>query len=371
MKKLFLPLLALMALSILPSCSEKFSVAAPYKSITIIYGLLDKGDTAHYIRVEKAFLDDNKSALVMAKDPDSSFFNNINVRIQKVSMAGVAIASDTIHLSRVDLNLEGYPKDSGTFFNSPNYAYKFKGVLNPNYIYRIIVNNSASGEVDSAETPIIDNTPTSAFYIYYLDDNTNDPQFEFASTLQSQAITIPYRYIAPSNFSFTNYNGTVSTVPAGVAQTFIRFNWVDSNTSTGQTVRRYSDFDLGFDELTPSNNQTYYNYSVKNTAMYNALKSGMGAAPVNIVRLMDRCELISYLGAPDFYNYIKISALQGTGLTGSEIQPSFTNIKGKNVLGLFSSRVMRKGAVTITPQTIYALETLDLVSSLRIVGTVY
>ncbi len=362
MKKIILPLLALMALSILPSCSEKFNVAAPYKSITIVYGLLDKSDTAHYIRIQKAFLDDTKSALAMAKESDSSFFNNINVKIKRISMSGNLL--DTIHLDRVDLTAEGYPKEAGTFFNSPNYAYKFKGALSPNYIYRIVVNNAATGEVDSAEAPIIDNVPTlSSFYIYYIDDTSSNPQFEFAVNSPYQKTEIISRYLASSNFNFNGY-----TTPAGVAQAFIRFHWVDSNTVTGVTAPKSYDYNLGYMELASN---TFFTYQVTNTDMLNAINTGMYKAPENTVRLMDRCELIMYLGTQDFYNYIKVEALQGTGLTGNEIQPTYTNIKGANVLGLYTSRCMRKGYVTISDNTIQALKTLDIVSAQRIVGTVY
>lgn len=359
MKKIILPVLALLVMALVQSCSENFNVAAPYKPITVIYGLLDRGDTAHYIRIEKAFLDDNKSALNMAKEPDSNFFNNINVRIQRLTFAGNPV--DTIHLTRVDLNAEGYPKDSGTFYNAPSYAYKFKNLLDPGYIYRIIVTNASSGETDSADAPVIDNR-NSTFYIYYIDDTSSNPQFEFANTNPNQTMTLAFKYVAPSNFTFENL-----TSPASVAQVYIRFNWIDSNTSNGSKTYRSYDYDLGFKELSAA----FFTYDVKDVSMYNAIKGGLGAAPANTVRLMDRCQLITYLGTNDFYNYIKVAALQGTGLTGNEIQPTFTNIKGKNVLGLFSSRCVRSGYVTITNNTINALRTASLVSEVKIVGTVY
>ncbi len=364
MKKIILPLLVLMALSILPSCSEKFSVAAPYKSITVVYGLLDKSDTAHYIRIQKAFLDDAKSALAMAKEADSSFFNNINVKIKRISMSGNLL--DTIHLNRVDLTAEGYPKEAGTFFNSPNYAYKFKGALNANYIYRIVVSNAATGEVDSAEAPIIDNTAAlSSFYIYYIDDTASNPQFEFANNSPYQKTEIISRYLAASNY---NYNG--GATPAMVAQAFIRFHWVDSNIVTGLIASKSYDYNLGYKDLSSFQNK-FFTYQVPNTDMYNAINTAMVRAPENTVRLMDRCELLMYLGTEDFYNYIKVEALQGTGLTGNEIQPTFTNLKGANVLGLYTSRCMRKGYVTITNNTIQALKISDVVAAQRIVGTVY
>ena len=362
MKKFLFPLLALVALFFLPACSEKFDVAAPYKSVTVVYGLLDRNDTAHYIRIQKAFLDNNKSALVMAKEVDSNTFANLNVRVARISMNGNAIASDTVHLTRVDLNVEGYPKQAGTFFNAPNYAYKFKSALDPAYIYRIIVTNPATGEVDSADAPVIDDRNGGPFYVYYIDDTASHPTLDFSSTASLSTITLTGRYTPPNNFSF---NG--STTPVAAVQAFIRFHWVDSNVSTGATTAKYFDHNIGYIFL----NGTGFSYDVKNTELYNAINSGIGIAPAFTDRLMDRCELIFYLGTTDFYNYITVQSLQGTGLTGNEIQPTYTNIKGQNVLGLYTSRGLRSGYITISPNTIESLKTSPLVEGVRIKGTVY
>ena len=361
MKKFLLPVLAVLALSLLQSCSENFNVAAPYKSITVVYGLLDRADTAHYVRVQKAFLDENKSALAMAKEPDSSFFNNINVRIQRLTMSGVPY--DTIHLTRVDLNLEGYPKDTGTFFNTPSYAYKFKNTLDPNYIYRIIVTNAASGETDSGDAPVIDNR-SSAFQVYYLDNSALNPQLDFSSTNPNQSVRLPFGYTPAPGFLFRN----VST-PVALAQGFIRFHWWDSSMVTGTKTPRSFDFDMGTLEM--SSVTTAASYEIKNIAIYNAIKGGMGAAPTGVVRLIDRSELLFYLGTADFYKYLKVQEIQGTGLTGNEIQPTYTNLSGKNVLGLYTARTMRSGLVTISNTTIDSMKKISLLSEVKIVGTIY
>src|ERR1700733_8021169 len=121
MKKIVFPAIALLALLFTASCSTKFKIAAPYKNITVVYGFLDEGDTAHYIRIQKAFLDQNKSAVTMSQTPDSSFYSNIDVIVKRINvLTTTGSPSDTIHLNRVDLDLEGYPKQAGTFFTSPN-----------------------------------------------------------------------------------------------------------------------------------------------------------------------------------------------------------------------------------------------------------
>ena len=138
------------------SCSEDFEVSAPYKNVTFVYGLMNMADTAHYIRIQKAFLDENKNAVEMAKISDSSFYNDLDVVVREVINGNVI---KNIPLSKVDLNLEGYPKDTGSFFNSPNYAYKFKTVLQGgNAKYRLVITSPSLGFKDSSEISILDTT---------------------------------------------------------------------------------------------------------------------------------------------------------------------------------------------------------------------
>ena len=40
----------------LNSCSEDFQLTEPYKDIPVIYGLLNRADTAHYIRIHKTLV---------------------------------------------------------------------------------------------------------------------------------------------------------------------------------------------------------------------------------------------------------------------------------------------------------------------------
>ncbi len=366
MKKIIIPFLALLALAVLPGCSEKFKVAAPYKNITVIYGLLDRNDTAHYIRIQKAFLDDNKSALTMAQVSDSNFYNNINVRIERLTLATLEVF-DTIHLNKVNLDNEGYPKAPGTFFTAPNYAYKFTDVLDPYYIYRIVVTNNATGDADSAEASVIDDKNISSFYIYLLDDTTaTHQQMDFSSLAQNQKINVQGYYTAVPGYTYRN-----QPTPVAVVQSFIRFFWVDSvGVPGGAKTPNYYDFDLGYTGVTPAN-LTAFNYNVKNADVFNALTTGMGAAPTNIYRLMDRAELFVYLGTSDFNTYVTIQSLQGTGLTGNEVQPVYTNITGKNVLGLYTSRGLRTGMFTLSNKTIQALADSPSARIVKVVGTAY
>ena len=365
MKKLIFPFLALIAICFLPACSEKFKIAAPYKNITVIYGLLDRADTAHYIRVQKAFLDQTKSALTMAQVADSSFYPNITVVMKELYMDDSTLAG-SIQLNRVDLNSEGYPKQTGVFFNSPNYAYKFKGDLNPAYIYRLVVTNNATGEIDSADAPVIDDNGNLSFYITLLDYFTaTSGNLDFANTSANETSPIRGNYTPQPaiNFNFQGYSS-----PAYLVQAVLRFNWWDSvGTTGGAKTAHYYDFNLGSTYLDGNS----FSYIEKNQDLFTAIATGLGTAPPNIYRLIDRCQLTVYMGTYDFNTYLAIQSLQGTGLTGNEIQPTYTNIKGKNVLGLFTSRGYRTGPVTLSTNTIIALKDSSATSQARVWGTIY
>jgi hypothetical protein len=361
MKKLILLFTTITSLFLLPGCSEKFDVAAPYKNITIIYGFLDMADTAHYIRIQKAFLDQEKSALSMAQEADSNFYASLNVSIARVTFSGVK--HDVIPLQRVDLNAEGYPKQSGAFFNSPNYAYKFKDLLDPQYIYRIIVSNPVTGEVDSAEAPIIDDLHSSVFNIDVIDDvDLNRGGLDFESTLSFKNFEFVAAYAPPSNFSFQGQGSPVS-----IAQSVFRFYWTDSNMLSGAKTNHFGDFFAG--NKTIGGNQ--FNYKILNNELYAGIRNALGPAPANTARLLGRVELFVYLGTPDYSNYEQTSLIKGTGLTGNDIQPVYTNIKGANVLGLFTSRGVRSGLITITGNTIDSLIVSPLLQQANIKGPSY
>jgi len=357
MKKFLLPVLAITALFSLNSCSEKFKVAAPYKSITVVYGLIDQADTAHYIRIEKAFLDENKSAVTMAQNPDSNFFPTLDVIVRKVD-PNTGVVAQNITLTRVDLNVEGYPKQPGDFFTGPSYAYKFKNTLDASYNYRLVITNPATGEVDSAETPIINDVDRSVFNLYYLDDTIGKRDgIDFSSTLESVTLDIT-----------GNYNTTLPTSPVQFLQGTLTFNWLDSNNLPPHVETPHSaDFSLG----TVTNKSNAFDFSPTDLSLYFAIRSSMGAAPVGISRILAPFTLTVYAGTPDLYTYQQISLTQGTGLTGNEIEPTYTNMKGKNVLGIFTSRGYRKGNVILSLQTVDTLMTSQYTTDCRIVGSTF
>ncbi len=105
MRKILVLLIACCVSVSLQNCSNEFELTEKWKDITVVYGLLDGSDTAQYILIEKAFLDESTSALLIAQNPDSLFYNNIIVEMQEIPVSGGS--GSFFVLDRVDANLEG------------------------------------------------------------------------------------------------------------------------------------------------------------------------------------------------------------------------------------------------------------------------
>ncbi len=326
MKKIFAPILGFAALLSMASCSEDFEVAAPYKNITVGYGLINMVDTAHYIRIQKAFLDENKSALDMAKEDDSSFFNNLEVRMKEIDPSVPATSANSIKsnvlLDKVDLRNEGYPKNPGTFFQDKNWAYKYKHTLSPNYRYRLVINNKTTGEIDSAETEVLASDSVS-----FTTTNFGEAAFrmQFASA-------------SPTSKSF-ELRGLRTPETFAILEGMLRVNWVDKTVATGaqKDTFAYLQFYSGGPDGNAVPNKIVIGYQDLQSRLYNA----MGPAPDGVERYMDSVDFYLWAGTGVFANYLQYSLSQG-GLTGDQIKPVYTNFSGANVRGLFTSRAMVK-----------------------------
>ncbi len=148
MTRVLVALLA--AIAVLQSCSNDFELTAPWKEVPIVYAILSPQDTAHYVRIEKAFLDPNASALQIAQIPDSIYYpeGTFQAFIEEVN------TGKRFPLTRVDGRLEGYPRQEGIFATSPNWLYKTKETLVPGRRYRLrIVRNDGRPDI-TAETTI-------------------------------------------------------------------------------------------------------------------------------------------------------------------------------------------------------------------------
>lgn len=305
------------ALSI-SSCSEDFEVAAPYKDVTVVYGLLNVDDAAQYIRIQKVFMDENRSALDLAKIADSNYYRNIEVHVKGLNSGNVVF--DDV-LPRVDMATENLPKNQGTFFDAPSYAYKISRTLNPSYTYRLVIKNMETGNVDSAETSVI-STNTGSFVVSLFTGASTKLNFNnngLAERIFKVSVTLP-----PN---------------AQYAEGYLRVKYT---TKTGNGPQVDSSFIWNFASaaLAPSPTTRIVNLNVEQSVFYSILSNNIKPAASDVTRYLDSSDVFIWTANEPFYTYLQVNAAQG-GITADQVKTNYTNVKGANVLGLFASRAMR------------------------------
>lgn len=135
------------------SCSTDFDIEAEWRDIPIVYGFLSTQDTAHYIRVEKAFLEPGGNALDIAQIVDSLYYDpTVAVVLEKLS------TGERFPMSRVDGSTEGYPRADGPFANTPNILYKIRRSdlnLKSEDRIRLVIERGDNSVPVTAETTVI------------------------------------------------------------------------------------------------------------------------------------------------------------------------------------------------------------------------
>ncbi len=337
------------------SCKEDFEIAAPYQDIMVAYGMLNSADTAHYIRIQKAFLDNNKSSIDMAKEPDSSYFKNLDVVIKEYNDNNTFRRSVSLEFIQ-DMSAQGYPKDaagSQGFFNNPSKAYKLKiDSLNPYYKYRLVVKNNNTGAVDSSHFFMVVNGARSKnAQNFYIDDFTKgDLKLSFARTAFQAKYTL---------YGTTPRN-------ARMIEGILRFNIVEVNIGTGERKRRSADYTFAKDV---KNGSQEFKLETLNTGFYGFLYDAFGPAPANTQRLIDSCDIFVYAGSNELYTYTNIAQVQNSSLLGDQIKPIYSNMIGSNAYGIIASRALatyRNAA--IDEVTLDSIKLNSITKSLNIVG---
>ncbi|MBK7763400.1 MAG: hypothetical protein IPI46_08495 [Bacteroidetes bacterium] len=308
MKNRFLILLAIGGL--FTSCSTKFNVGAEYKEVSVVYGLLSVSDTAHYIKITKGYFDENQNNLALALNTDSLYFKNLQVSMVILDNGNPI---ETLTLNRVDLTDEGYPKATGVFGTLPNYAYKFKRNLDATKTFRLKIKNLDTGKEIEAESPLITNAPKFFQFVKPIDDQ---------ETLDFSSTTTPFvfRWKGPSTAAFYDV--------------VIEFRYQELDMNTMDTSYVTVDVPIAKSILSGSGE---ISTSVKSTDFFKQLNSFVSAAPDNIKRYVDTPGLKILGGGSVLKTYIDVNTVQG-GITADQIKPNYTNMKGENVFGIFSTR---------------------------------
>ncbi len=285
----------LLSFVVIASCDNMLDLVEDYKDIPIVYGLLSSTDTAQYFRVEKAFLSSNTSALEIAQNPDSLYYDNATVSIVRSS------TGEEFVLHRVDGNTEGYVRDQGVFAQAPNYLYK---------IHTTDLN---------------------------LQDEVNY-EFRLKRDETSPLVTVDATLVGPPTLRRPTENGTLGFVYQGDTE----FSWLSSPSGKvfDVTVKiNYSeikdavlvDKSLYWKVATNVEEKEVF---VNGVNFYSFMASSLNEDP-NIIRVLKNADVILDSGGIDVLRYVQVGQAN-LGITSSQDIPIYSNLSEGR--GLFSSK---------------------------------
>ncbi len=131
------------------NCTTEFDVTTHWKDTTIVYGILNLQDTAHYIRVQRAYLDPRRDANQIASHSDSIYYDSLVVQLVDKNLG----ITDT--LRKVDGRDEGLPKEDGLFSDRPNWLYKSTATLDPKTEYELVIEIPQQQKTVRASTRLV------------------------------------------------------------------------------------------------------------------------------------------------------------------------------------------------------------------------
>jgi len=307
------------------SCSTDFELEAPWQDVPVVYGLLSLQDTAHYIRVEKAFLEPGGDATKIAQIADSLYYDaKIQVQLQRISN------NQLFTLQRVDGATEGYPRGDGPFAKTPNILYKIRALevrLKANEKMRLIINRGEEKAPVTAETIVLgemtirDPSPNTASLNFGY-DRTVSFSWDAVPAARIFDVRLILHYSESLPGSTTTFES--KTLTWVLAENFIR----KDTTSTRVTFPPRE---------TPLRGEEFYKFLQANLQ------------PVSDrVRRFDNIDLVITGAGKEVVEQQRITEAN-TGITSSQAVPVYTNLSEGR--GVFSSKttVSRLGIPLVGP----------------------
>jgi len=334
--------------TIFSSCSTEFDVTAPYKEIPVIFGILNKDEAVQYIKINKAYLNDEGSAILAGSVPDSNVYPypieaKLYASYTPLTDANIkyidSVVLDTVHLN----------KEAGSF-NANNIFYKtptgFKVKYNSPRIgdttwanYHIVVRRKSDGKlIAKSRTPIV------------ADFNFSGTQFEVKLYSRFTKIYLNHTF---------NWSGAVN---GKMYTTFLRFKFREVDDLVGTSEEKFVDMPL-FENIKTSNSNgsSKISYTLSGEAFFTYLQAKLDplTSPSARREYIAPLELHFNVAGEELTKYIEINNGSG-GL--NDIRPEYSNVEGG--LGIFSSRMGKVfnqlKQTNLSQDAIYALKEGDI-----------
>jgi hypothetical protein len=286
------------------SCKNSLNIQAPYKDITVVYGLIDQNDPIHYFRINKAF-EGLGDAYTMASQFDSIYYlptSSITAVLEDSS-----ITTNTIVKTYTLDTTTAVPLGAGTFSYPKQILYYTNAVLNPNDYYNLVITNNKTGKTLRGSTALLSDVSfvqySPATSPFYLGSNPFPSQVEWNSSLNGRI------YQMSLLFYYDNQVGSGSRV----LQAPLTLVFAPQTSST-----------LAGGDLMTCN--------VSAQQLFTLITSSLQYIP-GVSRYADSLGIIFTSGTDDLNTYIQLSQ-PPTGI--NQDIPSFSDVS--NGVGLYTAR---------------------------------
>lgn len=327
MKGIKLPILLFLTLGIiLTACKTEPDIYAPYKDITVVYGLLDSDKDTNYVKINKAFLGGNAYEIAMIAD-SCNYPGKLDCRIIEYrARAGANNMGEFVQTKVMPLDtITIHDKEQGFFYAPDQLVYYTTSRIHTNkdgYVYRYKL------EIDRGDTLLTANT-----------DIVGGDQF----VIQTAFLT----------FASNTPQGAIKWYPcpnAAIYEVLIKFDFVEVN-SAHDSVHRCMTMSLGtFTEAELENDNGLLVKSYRTNTFFTSLATFLGSDTLNqgIDRIVFEPSLTISIaaGGEELHNFI---AVNGPSTSIVQSIPEYTNVTGG--YGVFSSRTRLNKKVRMNSQT--------------------
>lgn len=308
------------------SCNNEVLIDAPYQEKTLIWCLLDAGETQHYLRIQKSFLQTGTDAYTLALDPANIYYTDGQLEVYVEEWKNDTL-TNTFTSHQVNGDTLGIPKQEGFFANVPNILYTFTANIDSASQYKLFVINHTSGDTLTAQTEIVHPFKP-------LSPNATTVAMEYADTGK---ITYQCRY----------------AINGKIYELMMDFVYAEKNTLTGDSSVYSIPWQIFNSQL--ADNITGYGNIAHEIPLHSffTFVANNITQKENVQRTFLHLNFTFYAGAPALY-YLYLNGFAQTGLTQLYATNPYTNINGG--FGIFSSRyAVEIDDIGLTPNSIDSL----------------
>ena len=130
------------------ACSKDFESNAPYKDVTIVYGILNSDDDTHYIKIYKGFLTTGDAYNVAQEYDSLYYFDKIKVEVEEY------VNNTKTNTFTLDTTTS-IPREAGDFASPKQLLYVFTRHLRDDAMYLLRITNKETGREVTAQTLLV------------------------------------------------------------------------------------------------------------------------------------------------------------------------------------------------------------------------